>query len=141
MSIFKKKLTGGEIFFVTILFFAILALCEKVLFDLARWTDNRYDYFDNLTTIVTHAIFALVILVISVVVNIVVGERKEKYALAIIPYFLTSIAISLQVALQIVVYFVNHHTQLQFYLVMIAFVAVASFLIYWIQKRYDPEKA
>ena len=80
----------------------------------------------------------MILIAIAVLVNVAVAERKQKYAIILIPYFILSLALTIQVALEAAVYFYNHHTQPQFYLVMSALVIVCSMLIHLVQRNYIP---
>jgi len=139
-SLLHYKFTPAGGLIVVLLVLALIALGERVLYDLARWitSGGNADYFDNLQVIVMHAIFIIAFLIISIFVNMIVGEKKEKYALALIPYFILSIVLSMQLTLQVAVYFGNHHTNIQFYLVMAALSLVCTVAIYFIQKRFNP---
>jgi len=133
------KFSGSTGAIVGILMLALVALGERILYDLARtMVGETYDYFDNLPTIMAHALFIIPLLIISIVLNLIVGEKKEKYAIVLIPYFVFSIVLALQLSLQIAVYFANHHTQIQFYVVMGLLISIVTFAIYFIQDRYGP---
>lgn len=135
-NIFKTKFTTAGGFIVTILGLAILTLIERILYDVARLFINPpLDYFNNMGIIVAHGIIIIFFLAIALVANVLIGPKKEKYALALVPYYVVSIILSLQLLLQISVYFVNHHTNFEFYVVMLALIGVCTYGIYVIQKR------
>jgi len=139
-SLFHYRFTPATGVIVTILVLALVALGERVLYDLARWattTKGRLDYFDDLNIIMVHAFFIIILLAISIFVNIVVGEKKQKYALALIPYFVLSIVLCCQLILQISVYFANHHTKIQLYIALAALCVVCTVAIYFIQSRFN----
>lgn len=126
---------------VLILFFAIVGLCERALYDIARFAigSDSVDYFDDFGVIMVHTVFIMSFLASSLLVNLVVAEKREKYAVAIVPYFIASFTLTMQLSLQMGVYFYNHHTDLEFYLVMSALISICSYAIYFVQNRYNPE--
>lgn len=138
-NIFNYKIGGASIFVVVLLVLVLIGLGERVLYDISRiFAGPNFSYFNDLSTLLLHTVFVMILLAVAVVINVVVAEKKEKYAIVLIPYFVMAIALTLQVALEAGVYFYSHHTQLQFYLVMSALVIVTSMLIYFVQKRYVP---
>ena len=138
-SIFKFKTSGSQTFILVFLVLVLIGLVERVLYDLSRTViGTTYSYINDLPTLLLHTIFAIVIIVVAVTVNVAVSEKKDKYAMILIPYFVTAIALGLQVAVEAAIYFANHHTPVQFYLVMSSLVIIPSVLIYLIQKRYIP---
>ncbi|MDE2031261.1 MAG: hypothetical protein KGI58_03340 [Patescibacteria group bacterium] len=135
-NIFKTKFTTVGGFIVTLLGLSILALAERILYDAGRLlVAPPLDYFDNMAVIVVHGIIIIFFLALALVTNMLIGPRKEKYAIALVPYYVVSIILSLQLLLQISVYFVNHHTTFEFYIVMLALIALCTYGIYYIQKR------
>ncbi len=138
-SLFKYKGSGSQTFILTLLVVVLVGLSERILYDLSRTiVGPTYNYINDLATLLLHTVFAVVIIVVAVVINISVAEKKEKYAVVLIPYFITAIALALQVAVEAAIYFTNHHTKTEFYLVMTSLAAISSMLIYYIQKRYIP---
>jgi uncharacterized membrane-anchored protein len=141
-SFWHYQFTPAGFTIVVLLISALVALAERILYDLARTVAaDNVDYFDNLEVIMVHAIFIIVLLIISLAVNLLIGERREKYALALIPYFVLSITLCLQLALQVAVYFSTHHTVLEFYIVMLALSAVSTGAIYYVQNKYINDSA
>ena len=140
-SIFKFKTSGSQTFILIFLVLVLIGLAERVLYDLSRTiVGPTYNYVNDLTTLLLHTVSATVIIVVAVVINVAVAEKKEKYAIILIPYFVTAIALGLQVAIEAAIYFAFHHTPLQFYLVMSTLVLIPSVLIYFIQKNYIPSE-
>ncbi|OGN07394.1 MAG: hypothetical protein A3B86_01440 [Candidatus Yanofskybacteria bacterium RIFCSPHIGHO2_02_FULL_38_22b] len=139
--LFGYKLTFSSGFVVVVLLLVILGLGERVLYDLARHfgTSSNIDYFNDLGTILVHAAFIIPVFIVSIVLNVYAGERKQKYAMALIPYLGTSIALALQLMFQISVYFYNHHTKPQFYILMTLIAFISTIAIYIIQTRYEQE--
>ena len=138
-SLFKYKISGASGFAVVLLVLVLVGLGERVLYDLSRiFAGPQFNYFNDLSTLLVHTLFVTLLIVVAVVVNIAVAEKKEKYAIVLIPYFVLAIALTIQVALEAAVYFYSHHTMFQFYLVMTTLVAVTSMLIYFVQKRFIP---
>lgn len=135
-------MTGASGFAVVLLVLVLIGLGERVLYDISRiFVGADFDYFNDLSTILAHTLFVMFLIILAVVINVVVSEKKEKYAIVLIPYFVMAITLALQVALEAGVYFYGHHTQFQFYLVMSTLVIVSSMLIYFIQKRYIPAES
>jgi len=135
-NIFKTKFTTAGGFIVTLLGLSILALLERVLYDVGRlMVAPPLDYFDNMGVILVQGIVIILFLAIALIANMLIGSQKEKYAIALVPYYVVSILLALQLLLQISVYFINHHTTFQFYVVMIALITVCTYGIYAIQRR------
>ncbi|OGE87582.1 MAG: hypothetical protein A3J07_02585 [Candidatus Doudnabacteria bacterium RIFCSPLOWO2_02_FULL_49_13] len=140
-SLWHYKMTPGTGFVITLLVLALVALGERVLYDLGRlYAPLPLDYFQNLSVIVVHSFFIIPLLIVSIIVNALVGHKKEKYAIVLIPYFVLSIVLALQLILQIAIYFGFHHTSFQFYVVMTVLVAVCTIAIFYIQDKYNPKK-
>lgn len=138
-SLSKYKISGASGFVLVLLVLALVGLGERALYDLSRiFVGPNFSYFNDLATLIVHTLFVSLIIIVAVVANILVAERKEKYAVVLIPYFVMAIALTLQVALEAAFYFYGHHTMFQFYLVMSTLVIVSSMLIYFMQKRYTP---
>ena len=136
-NIFKTQFTTLGSFIVFLLGATVLALAERILYDVARYfAVPPVDYFDNISVIIVQAGVIILILILALFANLSIGPKKEKYAIALFPYFLVSIFLALQLALQISVYFYNHHTDLEFYVVMILLIVICTYSIYHIQKRY-----
>lgn len=133
------KLTPSNGFIIVLLFLVLLALGERVLYDLARIFigEETYNYLDNLATISLHALVILPLLIVSIAVNIYMGEKRQRYAVVLVPYFIAALVLSIQLAIQFGVYFYNHHTQIQFYIVMTLLTAICSVAIYLIQERFN----
>ncbi len=139
LNLFKYKVSGASGFAVVLLVLVLIGLGERVLYDISRiFVGDNFNYFNDLSTLLVHTLFVILLVVVAVVVNIAVAEKKAKYAVVLIPYFVMAIALTIQVALEAAVYFYYHHTQFQFYLVISALVIVSSMLIYFVQKRYVP---
>ncbi len=137
-GIFKTKFTDSGIAIMGLLILAILALCERLIYDLTRmFSPDKVDYFGDLQTIIIHAVAIISFLVLSLVVNYLVGAKKEKYAVVLVPYFIVAIVLAIQLSLQVIVYFTNHHTNLQFYAIMSLLVLVSTYSMYYIQKRFN----
>ena len=136
-NIFKTKFTTTGGFIVTILGLSILALAERILYDVGRLlVAPPLDYFDNMGVILTQGVVIIFFLALALITNMLIGPRKEKYAIALVPYYVVSILLCLQLLLQISVYFVNHHTTFEFYVVMLLLIALCTYGIYYIQKRF-----
>lgn len=133
------KLTPSNGFVIVLLVLVILALGERVLYDLARIFvgEDTYDYFDNLATISLHALVILPLLIAAIVVNVYMGEKRQKYAVVLVPYFVAALGLSMQLAVQFGIYFYNHHTQAEFYIVMTLLTAICSIAIYMIQEYFN----
>lgn len=139
-NIFKTQFSVLGNIVIVLLGCTVLALAERILYDIARiFAVPPVDYFENLSVIIVQAGFIILFLIIALFINISVGSRKEKYALALVPYFVVSIFLSLQLALQISVYFYNNHTNFQFYAVMSVLVVFCTYAIYLIQNKYNPQ--
>lgn len=139
-NIFHQKLSPGVSFIVVLLIFALVSLAEKILYDLARtFASGSLDYFSNLQVIIIHSVFIIPLLILSIIVNVMVGEKKQKYAVAIIPYFVLSIVLAMQLIFQISIYFYYHHNDFELYLVLLVLNIVCTYAIYEIQRRFQPE--
>jgi hypothetical protein len=139
-SIWHHKVTPGSGFITGLLVLALVALGERVLWDLARvFGGEPLNYFKNLDIIIVHSFFILPLLIVCILVNVLLREGKQKYAIVLIPYFVLSIVLALQLALQVAVYFTNHHTTLEFYIVMSLMALICTVAIYYIQDRYVPK--
>ncbi len=140
-NIFKTQFSTLGGFIVFLLGMSILALAERIMYDLSRFLATPpLDYFDNLSVIMLQAGFVILFLIIALMVNLAVSGKKEKYAIALVPYFVVSIILTIQLALQISVYFYNHHTTFEFYVVMILLVIASTYGIYNIQSKYNVDK-
>ena len=138
-SLFKYKINGASGFALVLLVLVLIGLGERILYDLSRvFIGDNFNYFNDLPTLLLHALFVMVLIIVAVVVNIAVAEKKQKYAMILIPYFVMAIALTLQVAIESGIYFYYHHNPFQFYLVISTLVIVTSLLIYFIQKRFVP---
>ncbi len=138
-NLFKYKVSGASGFVLVLLVLVLVGLGERVLYDISRtFVGPQFNYFNDLSTLLVHTLFVMLLIVVAVVVNVLVAERKEKYAIVLIPYFVLAISLTIQVALEAATYFYSHHTQFQFYLVMSTLVVISSMLIYFVQKRYVP---
>lgn len=138
-SLSNHKLTGAGGFIIVLLVLVLIGLGERVLYDLSRWLAGPdFNYFTDLATLLVHTIFVSILIAIAAIVNVGVAEKREKYAIVIIPYFIMAVGLAIQVAFEAMIYFYGHHTPLQFYLVMSTLVIVTTLLIYFIQKRYVP---
>ena len=136
-NVFKTKFTAAGSFIVVILGLTLLALAERVLYDAARLlTQPPLDYFDNVNVIVIHAAVTIASLIIALIFNLSLANHKQEYAIALVPYYVVSIVLSLQLVLQVSVFFYNHHTTAQFYIVMLLLTSICTYGIYYIQKRF-----
>src|SRR5665647_369622 len=107
-SIFTTKLTGSGVFIMSLLILALIALGERVLYDLARlFAPPPLNYFENLSVILIHAFFVIPVLIASIIVNVSVSTHRQKYAVVLIPYYIFTIAMALQLALEWGIYFAN----------------------------------
>ena len=132
-------MSGASGFVLVLLVLVLVGLGERVLYDISRlFVGDNFSYFNNLPTLLVHTLFVMFLIVVAVAINVAVAERKEKYAVVLVPYFVMAIALTLQVALEAAIYFYSHHTQFQFYLIMSTLVIISSMLIYFVQKRYVP---
>lgn len=138
----KTQFTTPGMVLICFLVLALIGLGERVMYDLARTLANPigdFGYFNNHKVIIVHAVFVIGLLIVTTIVNYIFGRKKEKYAIALVPYFITSIILALQLAIQLGVYFMSNHNNLQFYLVMILLVIVSSYGIFYIQNNYKRE--
>ena len=141
-NVFKTKFSTGGFFVVILLGLAILSLAERVLYDTGRLlVVPPLDYFNNIYVIGIHTVVVVLFLALAFGINISLGERKQKYAIALIPYFVVSIILALQLILQIAVYFSIHHTTFEFYLAMIAIIMTATYGMYIAQKKFMETKS
>lgn len=139
-NVFKTKFTNTGGFIVTLLGLSLLALAERVLYDTGRLIAlPPLDYFDNLGVIIVHAFVIIFFLVVALVLNLALSHKQERYAVALVPYFVVSIILAMQLLLQVSVYFINHHTTVQFYVVMLVLIIVCTYGIYLTQTRYKVE--
>lgn len=133
-SMFHYELSPLNTLTIILLLVALMVLGERVLYDIARtFSGPDWNYFDNLQTIITQSMLILPVFILSIIINVAVGERKQKYAVALIPYLLTSILLTAQLSFQILNYFYYHHTNIQLYIVMALLVLISSVAIYVIQ--------
>lgn len=138
-NLFKYKINGASGFALVLLVLVLIGLGERVLYDLSRvFVGDNFNYFNDLSTLLIHALFVMFLIIVAVVVNIAVAEKKQKYAMILIPYFVMAIALTLQVAIESGIYFYFHHNPFQFYLVISTLAIVTSLLVYFIQKRFVP---
>ncbi len=138
-SIFSYKFTWASGSVTVLLFLALIGLIERILYDLSRTiVGPGYSYFNDFSTIALHAGVTILVGGLLTVLNVVVAERRQKYAVALIPYSSASFVLALQFLVELGVYFYNHHTQWQFYTLMISLVVLLSGVIYLTQKRYVP---
>lgn len=137
-SFLKTHLGPGQSFVIAILLISLIAICERVLFDLSRTiVGSGYNYLDDLQTIMVHAMFIVPLLVVFIVINILVGQHKQKYALILMPYFLTTVLLTIQLVAEISVYFSNHHTKLELYVVLVCITFIVSYAIWYVQGLYS----
>lgn len=143
-GIFGMEVKGGSAFMAVVLFCTLLALGQRVLYDIARLIGtggNDYifqNYINDFPTLIGHTFFAALLLVVCFILSTMVSEKKKKYAVIMLPYFFLAIFIMLQILGEIGIYFFYHHTQVQFYIVMVCLVALSSIAIYGIQRTYTP---
>jgi hypothetical protein len=136
-NVFKTKFTNAGGFIVVLLGFSLLALAERILYDAARLlVSGPLDYFENMNVIVMHAVIIIIFLIIALFINLSMATRRQQYAIALFPYYIISIILSCQLLLQISVYFYNHHTTFQFYVVMLFLIGVCTYGIYFVQSRH-----
>lgn len=143
-NIFETKFTSMGSIVMFLLTVALVLLGERVLYDVARsfTHDNigSFGYFNNGQAILSHVFVVFPILVITFLLNYTLGQRKQKYAIILFPYFITSIILSLQLALELAWYFALNHNDTQFYLVMVLLVLTTTFAVYFVQNNYKTEK-
>lgn len=77
----------------------------------------------------------MIFLIIALLVNVFISDKKQKYAIALVPYYVVSIFLCCQLILQVSVYFYHNHTTFQFYVVMLALIVICTYSIYFIQKN------
>ena len=136
-NVFKTKFTTAGGFIITLLGLSLLALAERILYDTARLLiAPPLDYYNNINIIAMHAAIIIAFLVLALSLNVSLSGNRKQYAVVLVPYYFVSIILSLQLLLQVSVYFYNHHTTLQFYVVMLALIAVCTYGIYYIQKEH-----
>lgn len=137
-KLLQTQFTGSGLVIVILLVLALIGLGERVLYDLSRsivGTIGSFGYFDNPRVIAVHGFFIIGLLILTAIVNYA-ARNKEKYAIALIPYFIMSAVLAVQLAIQLGVYFTQHHNDFQFYLVMSLLVIVSSYAIYHMQSNY-----
>lgn len=128
----------GQGFVVGILVVSLVAISERILFDLSRTlVGPGYDYFQNLQTIMLHAVFVVPVFAVFVLANILAGEHRKKYAIILMPYFVTAMFLVVQLIVEISAYFSNHHTKAQLYIVLICIAFMASYAIWYVQNLYN----
>ncbi len=140
-NFWEWKFTTSGILILTVLIAALIALGERILYDIGRtFVAGPLDYFDNLALIVVHAFFIIPVLAISIFVNVTLSIKDQKYGVILIPYFVFSAFLALQLALQIAVYFGHHHNRMQLYIALVALAGVCTYGIYYVQSKFNPEK-
>lgn len=135
-NIFATEFTDTGWFLVIFLSLAICALFERLIYDLGRmYGESTYSlpYFQDSKTISIHALIIILFLIVSLSLNYFLAEKKSKYAIILIPYFIVSCILAVQLALQTSVYFYNNHTSFQFYLAMGILAFVLTYGMYYIQ--------
>ncbi|MDP3729834.1 MAG: hypothetical protein Q8R26_03785 [bacterium] len=137
-SFFKAQLSPWNVLIVFLLLIALIGLSERALYDIARiFSGPQYSYFYNIQTILFHSLFIIPVFIISIAINFLLGEKKERYAVALIPYQITSTLLIMQLGLQIMTYFYNNHTSLQLYAVLSIIAFTASIAIFAIQSKAE----
>lgn len=137
-GLMHAKLGGGQVFVITVLLVSLLAISERVLYDLTRTIlGEGFNYVDDLQTIFVHAIFIIPVLALSIFINIFAGKQRNKYSIVLLPYFITSAILAIQLVFEISVYFSNHHTKIQLYAVLGAIVLIVSYAIWFVQHLYN----
>lgn len=135
-NIFETKFSDTGWFLIIFLSIAICAFFERLIYDLGRIygeSGETLPYFQDAKTISIHAIIIILFLIISLSINYFLAERKSKYAIILVPYFVVSCILAIQLAVQTGVYFYFNHTNFQFYLAMSILVFVLTYGMYYIQ--------
>ncbi len=132
------NLGAGQSFIIFVLVIALLAVCERILYDLSRTIlGGGFNYVDDLQTIFVHTIFIVPLFALSIFINIFAGQQKKKYSIVLMPYFVTSVILAGQLVGEISIYFSNHHTKIQLYAVLGAIALIASYAIWFVQHLYN----
>lgn len=142
-SIFETKFTSSGTIVIGLLTVALIILAQRVLYDVARLftgdSIGSFGYFDNPQAIWAHVFVIFPILFITLVLNYLFGENKQRHAIFLLPYFITTIIVTAQLIFQLGYYFATHHNDFQFYSVMSLLVVTLSVAIYAIQQKYGTE--
>lgn len=137
-GLFNAKLGAGQAFIIVVLVVSLLAICERILFDLSRnMVGGGFNYANSLETIFVHAVFIVPVLAFSIILNVIIGQKRKKYAVVLMPYFVTTAILAIQLVGGISVYFSKHHTTFQLYVVLLALIAMTSYSIWFIQRLYN----
>lgn len=136
-SLMTQKLGAGQVFIMAILIISLLAICERILFDLSRTIGgSTYSYYDDLQTIMVHALFIVPVFVVFIIMNLIIGQNRQKYAVILMPYLATTVFLVMQLVGEISIYFSNHHTTIELYIVLLCIVFIASYAIWYLQGLY-----
>lgn len=137
-ALMHAKLGAGQMFIVTLLLVSLFAISQRILYDLSRTIGGPdFHYYNDLRTIMAHAIFIVPVFVAFVLLSIFAGETKKKYALIFMPYFITTVLLAIQLIGEISIYFSNHHTTLELYVVLVCLAFITSYAIWYVQRLYN----
>jgi hypothetical protein len=131
------NLSPFNTFSIIFLLISLIILSERALYDIARIFVGSNDYFNNLNTILAHAMFIVPVFIFSIILNMLIGEKLKTYAIVVIPYLITSVFLIAQLSIQIMTYFYNNHTNWELYMVMSVLALVSSLSIFFIQNKFS----
>ncbi len=135
-SIFKTQFSTLGNVLVGVLVVAMVALMEKIIYDVIRKTVTQTpNYLGDINVITTSAMIIVPFLLIALMLGSMAIEKKKNSIVILFPVFATAIILTVQLLLQVSVYFANNHTNAQFYLVMVSLVVVSTYGIYFSKSR------
>jgi hypothetical protein len=135
-SIFKTQFSTLGNVLVGILVVAMVALMEKIIYDVIRKTVTQTpNYLGDINVITTSALIIVPFLLVALMLGSMAIEKKKNSIVILFPVFATAIILTVQLLLQVSVYFANNHTNAQFYMVMVSLVVVSTYGIYFSKSR------
>ncbi|MDQ5949614.1 MAG: hypothetical protein QG669_138 [Patescibacteria group bacterium] len=135
-SIFKTQFSTLGNVLVGILVVAMVALMEKIIYDVIRKTVTQTpNYLGDINVITTSAMIIVPFLLVALMLGSMAIEKKKNSIVILFPVFATAIILTVQLLLQVSVYFANNHTNAQFYMVMVSLVVVSTYGIYFSKSR------
>ncbi len=135
-SIFKTQFSTLGNVLVGVLVVAMVALMEKIIYDVIRKTVTQTpNYLGDINVITTSAMIIVPFLLIALMLGSMAIEKKKNSIVILFPVFATAIILTVQLLLQVSVYFANNHTNAQFYMVMVSLVVVSTYGIYFSKSR------
>lgn len=135
-SIFKTQFSTLGNVLVGVLVVAMVALMEKIIYDVIRKTVTQTpNYLGDINVITTSALIIVPFLLVALMLGSMAIEKKKNSIVILFPVFATAIILTVQLLLQVSVYFANNHTNAQFYMVMVSLVVVSTYGIYFSKSR------